>query len=771
MAEPQKRLFLLDGMALIYRAHFALIRNPQFTTGGLCTSAVMGMANTLLDLINKHNPTHMVCVFDTPEATQRHEEYPEYKAQRESLPEDIGDQLPYVDELLGGFKIPVIRIPGYEADDIIGTLATQAEAKGFQSWMVTPDKDYDQLVTDNIFVLKPGRKGGEQEIFGVQEVLHKWEIERINQVIDILGLMGDSSDNIPGVPGIGPKTAQKLIAAYGSIENLLANTDKLKGKQKERVEENREMALLSKKLVTIQLDVPHEESHEKFQCQPFDKERLKKLFMEMEFETLGKRVFGNSYTAAPTRQARIREEREKEIQGELFGEEEVVEEKSVQNVQHDYQTIDTQAQRDDLLKTLLKQKSICFDAETTGLDPREACPLGLSFSFEPHRAFYVVIPEDAEKASQVLEQFRTVFENESIEKVGHNLKYDITLLKWHGISVQGRLFDTMLAHSMKEPEMRHGLDYLSKLYLGYTPIPISELIGEKGEEQLNLREVPIEKVAEYACEDADVTLQIANVLRPEIESGGFADVCCSVECPLVAVLVDMEHEGIRLDVSALKKYSVQLEQEIEVLRKSIFDSVGHEFNIESPKQLGIVLYEELVLEKNPKKTATGQYSTRESELQKLAGKHQVVRDVLDFRNAVKLKSVYVDQLPDHVNPQTGRVHTHYLQAWTATGRMQSNEPNLQTIPIRKQRGKEIRAAFVSRDEDHLLLAADYSQIELRVMAELSQDEGLLEAFRAGTDIHQVTASKVYKVPLEEVTREMRDKAKTVNFGILYGISA
>ena len=771
MFEPDKRLFLLDGMALTYRAHFALIRNPQFTTGGLCTSAVMGMANTILDLRNKFEPTHLACAFDTSDPTERHEIFPEYKAQRDALPEDIGAQLPYIDRLLDAFNIPVIRLPGYEADDIIGTLAHEAESDGFQTWMVTPDKDYDQLVTENVFVLKPGRKGGEHEVHGIKEVLDKWEIESIDQVVDILGLMGDSSDNIPGIPGIGPKTAQKLIASYGTIENLLANSDKLKGKQKERVEENGELALLSKKLVTIQLDVPHEVDLKALECQEYDEPKLKELFMEMEFETLGKRLFGKSYTSAPTRQARIREKREKEIQGELFGEETEIKETSVSDVDHEYQIVDTAQKRDELLQLLLKQPSICFDTETTGLNPREALPLGIAFSFEPHKAYYVVCPEDATEAAKVLDQFRPVFESESIEKVGHNLKYDVSLLKWHGIEVAGVLFDTMLAHSMKEPEMRHGLDYLAKLYLGYTPIPISNLIGEKGEEQGNLRDVPLPQVAEYACEDADITWQVAEIVRKDIEKQGVSQVCHDVECPLVPVLVDMEHEGIRLDVDALHNYSGQLEGEIAELRKAIFDAAGREFNIESPKQLGVVLYEELELEKNPRKTATGQYSTRETELQRMAGRHKIVRDVLEFRNAVKLKSVYVDQLPDHVNSKTGRVHTHYLQTWTATGRMQSNDPNLQTIPIRKQRGKEIRAAFVPRDDDHLLLAADYSQIELRVMADLSQDEGMMAAFQENIDIHQVTASKVYKVELEEVTREMRDKAKTVNFGIIYGISA
>lgn len=770
MFDSDKQLFLLDGMALTYRAHFALIRSPQYTTSGLCTSAVMGMTNTLLDLIAKHKPTHIACAFDTSHPTERHEIYPEYKAQRDALPEDIGAQLPYIDKLFNAFNIPTIRMPGYEADDIIGTLAFQAEKEGFQTWMVTPDKDYDQLVSDNVFILRPGRKGAEQEIFGVKEVLEKWGIERVDQVIDVLGLMGDSSDNIPGIPGIGPKTAQKLIATYGSTEELLKNTDKLKGKQKERVEENVELALLSKKLVTIQLDVPHDLSFDDFKKQDFDEAKLKDLFMEMEFESLGKRLFGKSYTSAPTKQARVREKREQEIQGELFGEAEI-EETSISNVDHDYKLVSTKAERGELLEKLLQQKSVCFDTETTGLDPRQAEPLGVAFSFEPTVAYYVVCPDEPGEAQAVLAEFRSFFESEAIEKIGHNLKYDISLLKWQGIDVCGPIFDTMLAHSMKEPEMRHGLDYLAKLYLGYTPIPISNLIGKKDEQQKTLRDVPLEEVVQYACEDADITLQLANVVRPDIEKHGASDVCNKVECPLVRVLVDMEYEGIRLDSSALEKFSKQLETEIAELRESIFQAAGHEFNIESPKQLGVILYEELQLETNPKKTATGQYSTRESELLRLAPKHQIVRDVLEFRNAVKLKSVYVDQLPNHINPKTGRVHTTYLQTWTATGRMQSNAPNLQTIPIRKERGKEIRAAFVPRDDDHLLLAADYSQIELRVMAELSGDKGMMDAFINGTDIHQVTASKVYKVDLDDVTREMRDKAKTVNFGIIYGISA
>lgn len=764
-----KRLFLLDGMALTYRAHFALIRSPRFTSSGLCTSAVFGITNTLFDLLKREKPTHICVAFDTSEPTERHEVFPDYKAQRDSLPEDIGEQLPFINQLFEAFGVTVVRIPGYEADDIIGTLAHQGEKRGFQSWMVTPDKDFDQLVTDNVFVLKPGRKGSDYELLGVPEVLEKWEIERVDQVIDILGLMGDSSDNIPGVPGIGPKTAKKLIAQYGSVEGLLEHADELKGKQKERVIENSDLARLSKKLVTIQLDVPHEIELDSLGAVAPDEDKLKSLFMDLEFDSLGKKLFGKSFTSAPSRAAKIREKRETEIQTTLF--DEPVMEKTIRDVRHDYKTVQTAAKRKALLTRLMKQDQVCLDIESTGLDPRTAQPLGIAFSWEPHTGFYVVCPEDLPGTLKVIDQFRPLFENEQIRKVGHNLKYDLSILKWNGFEVKGPLLDTMLAHSMKEPEMRHGLDYLANLYLGYRPISTSDLIGEKGPDQKNMRDIDVETVAEYACEDADITLQVSGAIGPEIEARGVAQVCFEVECPLIPVLVDMEYEGIRLDVDNLNQYSKKLSVEIEELQGKIFEAAGREFNIDSPKQLGVVLYEDLELETNPKRTATGQYSTRESELERLAGRHTIIADILDYRNAVKLKSVYVDQLPDAVNPQTGRVHTHYSQTWTATGRMQSNNPNLQTIPIRKKRGREIRAAFVARNDDYLILSADYSQIELRIMAELSEDEAMNEAFRQGVDIHGATAANVYQVELDEVTREMRDKAKMVNFGIIYGISA
>lgn len=768
-ANDPKKLFLLDGMALIYRAHFGMIRSPRFTSGEVPTSGVFGIANTVLDLIKRQKPTHLAIAFDTSEPTFRHVAYPQYKAQREELPEDLAIQIPLVDRLMEALNIPIIRTPGYEADDIIGTLAVQAAQEQFDVMMVTPDKDYHQLVTDQIRIYKPGRQGNSFEIMGVPEVLEKWQIERVDQVIDMLGLMGDASDNVPGIHGIGEKTAQKLIKQFGSIEGLIENVDKLKGKQKERVDEGREIAILSKELVTIKIDVPHDFAFNDFRMIDADEAKLKALFVELEFDTLGRKMLGKSFSSAQSRTAVIREKREKEIQNDLFAGEDV-KETTIADVKTDYQKVDTQQGRASLINRLLKSKEFCFDTETTGLDPRTADLLGIAFAIKPGEAFYVVCG-DKKSTADILDQFRPVFADPNIAKVGHNLKYDISLLKWNGVDVAGRLLDTMLAHSMKEPEMSHGLDYLAKLYLGYRPISITSLIGPKGPDQKNMRDVPLEEVVPYACEDADITLQVAEKLLPDIEARGVSQVCHDIECPLIPVLVDMEFEGIRLDEVSLAKFSKSLDEEIDQLRADIFEQAGQEFNIDSPKQLGVVLYDDLNLVDNPRKTATGQYSTREQELIRLAPQHKIVHDVLEYRNAVKLKSVYVDQLPDSINPDTGRLHTHYSQTWTATGRMQSNNPNLQTIPIRKERGREIRAAFVARDEDFLILSADYSQVELRIMAELSGDATMMAAFESGMDIHTSTASKVYHVQAEEVTREMRDKAKTVNFGIIYGISA
>ncbi|GIW99036.1 MAG: DNA polymerase I [Pirellulaceae bacterium] len=765
---PRPKLVLLDGMALVYRAHFAMIRSPRITSYGLCTSAIFGVLNTLLDVLRRENPTHIAVAFDTAEPTARHEEYAEYKAQREEMPEDIAAQLPYLDRLFEAFRIPVLRAPGYEADDIIGTLARRAAAEGFDVVMVTPDKDYEQLVGDHIKIFRPGRQGGEPEILGVKEVLEKWGIERVDQVIDILGLMGDSSDNIPGIPGIGPKTAQKLIAQYGSVESLLEHADELKGKQKERVQEHAEQALLSKRLVTIQTDVPLEIDWETLHWRGYDEEKLKQLLVELEFETVGKRLFGDSFAVRP-RPKRHAAQGELGLEPTLFDDDPAP--RTLKETAHDYRLIASMDEEKELWARIGGARAVAFDSETTGLDARHAEPVGFSFSFEPGEAYYLPCPADPEGRTALLERLAKALNSTSAEKIGHNLKYDFTVLKWHGLEISGPYFDTMLAHSVIDPDTKHGLDFLASIYLHYEPISIKSLIGKRGEEQKSMRDVPIDEVVEYACEDADITLQLAERFKQEISQLQMDSVCYQVEFPLIPVLVDMEYQGIRLDVEALRAYSKKLEEEIHALRNRIFATVGHEFNIDSPKQLGVVLFEELKIDDNPKRTATGQYSTRESELQRLLHRHPIIADILDYRNAVKLKSVYVDQLPNYVDPRTGRVHTHYSQTWTATGRMQSNDPNLQTIPIRKERGREIRAAFVPRDDDYLILSADYSQIELRVVADMSGDEAMIEAFRQGVDIHAATAAKVYGVPLDQVTRQMRDQAKMVNFGIIYGISA
>ena len=764
-----KKLFLLDGMALVYRAHFALIRSPRFTAGGQCTSAVFGMLNTLADILQNQQPTHIACAFDTSEPTERHKIFPEYKAQRDAMPEDLASQLPLVDRLLDALNIKVLRMPGYEADDVIGTLAHQADAAGMLTWMVTPDKDYHQLVTENIKVFKPGRRGSDPEILGIREVKEHWEVERVDQVIDVLGLMGDTSDNIPGIPGIGPKTAKKLVAQFGSLEGLLENTDKLKGKQKERVEENVDQAKLSKKLVTIQLDVPVEVDPLTFVRQEPNLDKLRELLTELEFETVGKRLFGQDFSVDAARLDGARQQAG-QSQPSLFGAAES-NLKTIKEVPHEYHVVTTKDERTALIKQLKSATEFAFDSETTGLDPRTATPLGLSFAIKPHEAYYAVCPDDPDQRTAMLTEFADVLADPNIVKIGHNLKYDLSLLRWNGVHVDGPLYDTLLAHKISQPELRHKLDDLAALYLNYQPVPTTDLIGPKDSEQRSMADVPLDQLAEYACEDADVTLQLASVVRKIAHDHGADKVVQEVECPLVPTLIEMEFNGITLDTQSLHAYSAQLQTDIEQLHQRITEAAGRSFNIDSPKQLGVVLFDEMELEPKPKKTATGQYSTREAELERLAGQHDIIQDVLDYRNARKLKSTYVDQLPKAVNPATNRLHTHYEQTWTATGRMQSNDPNLQTIPVRKQRGREIRAAFVPRDDDHLILSADYSQIELRIMAELSGDPTMVDAFVQHQDIHTVTASKVYKVEPEDVTREMRAKAKTVNFGIIYGISA
>jgi len=760
-----KTLYLLDGMALVYRGHFAMIRNPRMTSKGLNTSTLFVFANTLLDILGNTQPSHLAVVFDTPEPTFRDEIYKEYKAQREKMPEDISGALPYIDQMCEAFNVPVIRKPGYEADDVIGTLAKEAEKSGFTTYMVTPDKDYAQLVSNKTFISKPGRTGDGAEILGVPEVLEQWEIERVDQVIDMLGLMGDSSDNVPGVPGIGPKTAQKLIAQYDSVEGLLNHVEELKGKQKENVETYREQALLSKELVTIHLNVPLDFGLDDLAVKKRDDQKLKTLFAELEFNTLGKRLFGNDFSID-------------QQQISLFGDETAMEgvstHKTIADVEHEYHLVDTSEKRTVLIEKLAQQKAFCFDTETTGLNPRTCELLGLAFSFQPHTGYYVPMPEDPDENRAVLEEFRGILENPDTEKIGHHLKFDLAVLLWQGIRVQGPVFDTMLAAYVTAPEMRRGMDSLSLALLGYEPIKIESLIGEKekGKKQKTLREVPLDKVAEYAAEDADITLQLAETLRPKIKEMGQTRVFEDIECPLVSVLAQMEYEGIRMEASVIKALSEDLQDELVAIRQRIYDLADETFNLNSPKQLGDILFEKLKLDPNARRTAkTKQYQTGESILQRLAYKHEIVEQILAYRTYSKLKSTYLDMLPGAVFKGTGHIHTHYEQAVTATGRLQSHGPNLQNIPIRTEKGREIRKAFVPRNENYTLLSADYSQIELRVAAELSRDEEMHRAFREGLDIHAATAMKIYGLDERDVTDDMRRQAKTVNFGIIYGISA
>ncbi|WP_316844804.1 DNA polymerase I [Pedobacter psychrodurus] len=775
-----KKLFLLDGMALMYRAHFALSKNPRFTSTGINTSAVMGFTNTLLDVLKKEKPTHIAVVFDTEAPTERHTTFEAYKAQRQAMPEDLAAAMPYVIKLITGFNIPVITSDGYEADDIIGTLAKKAEQKGYQVYCMTPDKDFAQLVSENIFIYKPARMGNDMEILGVKEILAKWEIENVLQVIDILGLWGDAVDNIPGIPGIGEKTAKALIKQYGSMENIIANSHELKGKQRENVENFAEQGLLSKKLATILLDVPVELDEASLElCDP-SRDLLEPLFTELEFRTLGRRVFGDEFSVTT---ARFQEGTQTDLFGNQTGEaiqytntleEEPAEKlpaKTIENTAHDYQLVDTAEQRADLIKLLLAEKRISFDTETTGTDANMADLVGLSFSVKPGTGYYVPVPADRAEAQAIVDEFRVVLENEDIEKIGQNTKYDILVLKWYDVQVKGKLFDTMLAHYLIDPDTRHGMDVLSENYLGYSPISITKLIGAKGKNQGTMRDVPVIDVVDYAAEDADVTLQLAHIFEPKLKELNAAKLAEEIENPLVYVLADIEKEGVRIDIETLQAYSKELETEIIKFEQNVYDKAGIKFNLASPKQLGEVLFDKLQLDPKAKKTKTGQYQTGEDVLTALASKSDIVQDILDFRQLQKLKSTYVDALPLMVNPKTGRVHTSYNQAVAATGRLSSNNPNLQNIPIRSERGREVRKAFIARDENHILLSADYSQIELRIIAEISKEENMLDAFSKGIDIHTATAAKVYGISIEQVDGTQRRNAKAVNFGIIYGQSA
>jgi len=785
-----KRLYLLDGMAIVYRAYFVFIRNPVLTSKGFNTSPIFGYVNTLLHILERENPTHVAVAFDTAEPTERHHLLESYKAQREAIPEDLSAALPYVFRVTEAFNIPLLTAPGYEADDIIGTLARRAEREGFETFMVTPDKDYCQLVDAHTFLLKPPKANEKPEVLGVPEVLEEWGIERVEQVTDVLGLWGDAVDNIPGVPGIGEKTAKALVQRYGSIENLIAHTHELKGKQRENIEKYAQQALLSKRLVTINCNVPLDISLDSLQRREPDVPRLQELFRELEFRTLGRRVFGDSWTLTPSEPspAATSETDSNDENGEadtafetfdeeapLEGEAEIVAlpkgpVKRIGDVPHEYRLVASPEERAALIRELAAQRRFCFDTETTGLH-RNAELVGLSFSTQPHTGCFVPVPPNPEEAQAIVSEFRGVFEDSEIEKVGHNMKFDLGILLRYGVRVRGRLLDTMLAHALVEPGMRHSLDYLALVYLGYEPVSITSLIGERGENQKSMRDVPPDVLMDYAAEDADVTLQLWELLEPMLREKNAERVFYEVESPLIPALAAMEHDGVRIDVEALKTLSAQLDAEIALLERQIHEDAGHPFLIDSPKQLGEVLFDELKLEPNAKKTKTGQYSTREQVLVRLAESHPIVEKVLRFREYRKLKSTYVDMLPNAVSPETGRIHTHYNQLVTVTGRMQSHSPNLQNIPIRTDRGREIRRAFVPRAEGYQILSADYSQIELRIVAALSQDEAMLEAFRQGVDIHRETASRIFGVTAEEVTAEMRRKAKMVNFGVTYGMTA
>lgn len=773
-----KRLFLLDGHALVYRAHFAFITRPLINSKGLNTSAITGFVRTLWDLMTNQKPTHIAVAFDPKGGTFRHEYYPQYKANRDAQPEDITIAMQYIPSIIEGFNIPVVMVQNYEADDVIGTLAKQAEKEGYTVYMVTPDKDYAQLVSPNIYMYKPGRQGNEVEILGEKEILANWDIERVDQVIDVLGLQGDSVDNIPGVPGIGPKTAVTLLKEFGSVENIIANADKLKGKQKENVINFAEQALMSKRLATIDINSPIQFDATRYNLDPMNKEKLKEIFLELEFRTLAQQILGNDVISTPQNQAGV--------QQSLFGNDFVsskpsapeepkteyqIAKRNIENTPHNYLLVNTLDEIKDLVKVLEQQSTFSFDTETTGIDPHQAEIVGMSFSYKAGEAYYVPVSADMNEAKKTVSYFKEVLENKAITKIGQNIKYDMSIMKWYDVEVAGNLYDTMITHYLCEPDLRHKLDYLTESYLDYKMVPIEDLIGKGGKNQLSMRDVSLEKVKEYAGEDADLTLQLAPVMKKLMAENELDPLYMDIEEPLIRVLCDLEYEGIRIDASFLNDYSKELEKIITNKEQEIYKNAGVHFNIASPKQVGEVLFDRLKVPYRWKKTSTGQYSTDFDKLTELAGEHIVIDTILEHRKFSKLKSTYVDALPTMVNPRTGRVHSNFNQARAATGRLSSENPNLQNIPIKDEAGREIRKAFVPRDEDHVLMAADYSQIELRIIAEISNDTSMLEAFVAGNDFHRATAAKVYGVPYDEVTSEQRRNAKTVNFSITYGAGA
>lgn len=769
-----KKLFLLDAYALIYRAHFAFAKNPRISSKGLNTGPIFGFTNTLLEVIRKEKPTHLVVCFDTKAPTFRHKEYVEYKAHREEQPEDITTAVPYIKRLVHSMHLPCIEMDGYEADDVIGTLAHKAPKDEFEVYMYTPDKDYGQLVNENVFLYKPAFLGNGVEVMGVPQVLERWGIQRVDQVVDVLGLMGDKVDNIPGIPGVGEKTAVKLLEKYDTLEGVVENADKVPGKLGEKIKAGRESALMSKWLAKIDTDVPVAFEEERYILHEEYGQELADLLDELEFRTLKARIFKSAGEVTDTEKPRARQPESSQMS--LFGEEEKTEEvklsskKNINDVVHEYYLIQSPEERAELMEYLMVQEEVCFDTETTDIEALDASIVGLSFAYRPREAYYIPLPPRFEEAQAVLNEFRPLFESKNIRKVAQNIKYDLTILANYGINVKGEMYDTMLAHYILEPDQRHGMDYLSETYLHYEPIPIEELIG-KGKKQISMRDVPLELIREYAAEDADVTLQLKHVLDKEIKKTEQEKLLMEVEMPLVTVLSDMERTGVKLDVTALHDLSGQLQKDLVKTQEEIFLLAGMEFNVGSPKQLGEILFEKMKIDEKPKKTPTGQYATGEDILLNYEAQHEIVRKILDFRELSKLKSTYVDALPALISKRTGRVHTTYNQAVAATGRLSSTNPNLQNIPIRTERGREIRKAFIAGGDEFVILSADYSQIELRIMASFSRDEGMIDAFAKGMDIHAATASRVFGVAPDAVTPEMRRKAKMVNFGIIYGISA
>lgn len=770
----KKRLFLLDAYALIFRGYYAFIKNPRINSKGLNTSAILGFTNSLFDVIKKEKPDHLAVAFDKGGSVVRTELFPDYKANREETPEAIRLAIPYIHEILNALHIPIIEKEGYEADDIIGTLSKQAEKQGYQVYMVTPDKDYAQLVSENIFIYKPARSGNEVEIWGLKEVQEKFEVQEPLQVIDFLGMMGDAVDNIPGLLGVGEKTAKKLLADFGSMENLLANTHQLKGKLRENIENNKEKGLLSKQLATIMLDVPVTFNEQDCELSTPNFEAVGKIFDELEFRQLllnFQRVYQPEAVVQNNAKPASAQLDMFAVQGDLFAQPQLtVKRNNSANTAHFYQLVDSPMAQQLLLRNLLQQPEVCFDTETTSVNALEAELVGISFCWAAHKGYYVPFPAEKEEAIALATFFRPFFENEQITKVGQNLKYDLKVLQNYGVEVRGALFDTMIAHYLLNPDMRHNMDVLSETYLNYTPIAIESLIG-KGKAQRSMRTVAIDQLKEYAVEDADVTWQLKEVFKAELSKANAQKVYDDLEMPLLKVLASMEREGVNLDVPFLKDYAKTLDADIAHLETVIAEQAGEPFNLASPKQLGDILFEKLKIDSKPKKTKTGQYATSEEVLAPFASKHKIVADILEWRQVQKLKSTYVDALPLEVNPHTGRVHTTYMQTVAATGRLSSNNPNLQNIPIRTPRGQQVRKAFIARNADYVLLSADYSQIELRIIAALSQEHNMIESFLRGEDIHRATAAKVFQVPLEEVTREQRSHAKTVNFGIIYGVSA